>query len=126
MPAPGTLGTGAKPRGLRSSFPIRRKHVDRNQAARWRSCWRSSQGEGRKPSNGREWLSVADPQDVPEIPCEAEANSLDPPLRSEEHTSELQSLMRISYAVFFLKKKQYDYNTISNTTSENTQSYLSH
>src|SRR3546814_10751491 len=26
--------------------------------------------------------------------------------RSEEHTSELQSLMRISYAVFFLKKKQ--------------------
>src|SRR3546814_8352975 len=28
--------------------------------------------------------------------------------RSEEHTSELQSLMRISYAVFCLKKKQPD------------------
>src|SRR3546814_5089175 len=28
-----------------------------------------------------------------------------PHTRSEEHTSELQSLMRISYAVFFLKKK---------------------
>src|SRR3546814_8725359 len=27
--------------------------------------------------------------------------------RSEEHTSELQSLMRISYAVFFLKKKNF-------------------
>src|SRR3546814_2547220 len=27
--------------------------------------------------------------------------------RSEEHTSELQSLMRISYAVFCLKKKNY-------------------
>src|SRR3546814_4494470 len=27
--------------------------------------------------------------------------------RSEEHTSELQSLMRISYAVFCLKKKSY-------------------
>src|SRR3546814_1499673 len=27
--------------------------------------------------------------------------------RSEEHTSELQSLMRTSYAVFCLKKKQY-------------------
>src|SRR3546814_4367130 len=27
--------------------------------------------------------------------------------RSEEHTSELQSLMRISYAVFCLKKKKY-------------------
>src|SRR3546814_1583135 len=29
--------------------------------------------------------------------------------RSEEHTSELQSLMRISYAVFCLKKKKYKY-----------------
>src|SRR3546814_2133311 len=29
----------------------------------------------------------------------------DDPVRSEEHTSELQSLMRISYAVFCLKKK---------------------
>src|SRR3546814_966304 len=31
--------------------------------------------------------------------------------RSEEHTSELQSLMRTSYAVFCLKKKNTDYNT---------------
>src|SRR3546814_1419362 len=31
--------------------------------------------------------------------------------RSEEHTSELQSLMRISYAVFCLKKKTYTNNT---------------
>src|SRR3546814_1343412 len=31
--------------------------------------------------------------------------------RSEEHTSELQSLMRISYAVFCLKKKTKHYNT---------------
>src|SRR3546814_7522887 len=30
--------------------------------------------------------------------------------RSEEHTSELQSLMRISYAVFCLKKKKYQSN----------------
>src|SRR3546814_5262929 len=30
--------------------------------------------------------------------------------RSEEHTSELQSLMRISYAVFCLKKKNYSSN----------------
>src|SRR3546814_5871569 len=29
------------------------------------------------------------------------------PMRSEEHTSELQSLMSISYAVFCLKKKKY-------------------
>src|SRR3546814_18877156 len=31
--------------------------------------------------------------------------------RSEEHTSELQSLMRISYAVFCLKKKNYNKKT---------------
>src|SRR3546814_5231106 len=35
------------------------------------------------------------------------------PTRSEEHTSELQSLMRISYAVFCLKKKK--------TTPQNIQ-----
>src|SRR3546814_1182851 len=32
--------------------------------------------------------------------------------RSEEHTSELQSLMRISYAVFCLKKKNNSYNSL--------------
>src|SRR3546814_6031647 len=32
--------------------------------------------------------------------------------RSEEHTSELQSLMRISYAVFCLKKKKIQIHTI--------------
>src|SRR3546814_12533419 len=32
-------------------------------------------------------------------------------VRSEEHTSELQSLMRISYAVFCLKKKTYQNQT---------------
>src|SRR3546814_9837619 len=38
--------------------------------------------------------------------------------RSEEHTSELQSLMRISYAVFCLKKKKTNYihNYSPNTT----------
>src|SRR3546814_6281114 len=34
-----------------------------------------------------------------------DAEAADELLRSEEHTSELQSLMRISYAVFCLKKK---------------------
>src|SRR3546814_7143531 len=35
--------------------------------------------------------------------------------RSEEHTSELQSLMRISYAVFCLKKKKTQKRKIYNT-----------
>src|SRR3546814_5672020 len=39
-------------------------------------------------------------------------------LRSEEHTSELQSLMRISYAVFCLKKKN---NTTLITQQKNIQ-----
>src|SRR3546814_3892983 len=45
--------------------------------------------------------------------------------RSEEHTSELQSLMRISYAVFCLKKKnikQYIYDTfLQHKTTQETQ-----
>src|SRR3546814_5235128 len=41
-----------------------------------------------------------------------------PTERSEEHTSELQSLMRISYAVFCLKKKKKHYKT--NTKSSKT------
>src|SRR3546814_21039563 len=59
---------------------------------------------------------------------EAESESLAMPLiaiaaiaaggrRSEEHTSELQSLMRISYAVFCLKKKIYNYK--NNQISQN-------
>src|SRR3546814_2056084 len=36
--------------------------------------------------------------------------------RSEEHTSELQSLMRISYAVFCLKKKKHENQTQTRLT----------
>src|SRR3546814_10057012 len=50
-------------------------------------------GRGRRLSERR-----SDPKPV--------SSSLAHP-RSEEHTSELQSLMRISYAVFCLKKKKY-------------------
>src|SRR3546814_6878260 len=39
-----------------------------------------------------------------------------PARRSEEHTSELQSLMRISYAVFCLKKKKKQTITIYDNT----------
>src|SRR3546814_1841516 len=41
--------------------------------------------------------------------------------RSEEHTSELQSLMRISYAVFCLKKKKY--NTSEHNNKHSTDAY---
>src|SRR3546814_8288786 len=63
-------------------------------------------------------------------------------LRSEEHTSELQSLMRSSYAVFCLKKKivhtsvprtlrdktfgNYYYNTHNNNDNDRTSHQISH
>src|SRR3546814_1000700 len=55
---------------------------------------------------------------------EAICSSTSPPprIRSEEHTSELQSLMRISYAVFCLKKKNINRNKeqTKKSTYENT------
>src|SRR3546814_5347663 len=56
------------------------------------------------------------------IGCARPASGAHPPpisRRSEEHTSELQSLMRISYAVFCLKKKNKNDN-LTDTTG-NTQ-----
>src|SRR3546814_3181147 len=41
--------------------------------------------------------------------------------RSEEHTSELQSLMRISYAVFCLKKKNNSLRSAVSVTTEHVQ-----
>src|SRR3546814_4090018 len=54
-----------------------------------------------------------------EMPCVESALMAETLLsaRSEEHTSELQSLMRISYAVFCLKKKK---NIQLNNTDRNT------
>src|SRR3546814_1809337 len=52
----------------------------------------------RLPASGRHQASHATPAKLSQKPAVSAA-------RSEEHTSELQSLMRISYAVFCLKKK---------------------
>src|SRR3546814_8327526 len=58
-------------------------------------------------------LSAGFPETVPATTVDRQCGSSQQALhfaaqavRSEEHTSELQSLMRISYAVFYLKKKQ--------------------
>src|SRR3546814_1717351 len=55
------------------------------------------------------WVRARDDSGIPVGWLSARARRL----RSEEHTSELQSLMRISYAVFCLKKKQL-INTLKN------------
>src|SRR3546814_8485105 len=51
-------------------------------------------------------VDVDDPQSWPNLPPNLHGLTIIR-MRSEEHTSELQSLMRISYAVFCLKKKLY-------------------
>src|SRR3546814_3829528 len=58
-------------------------------------CRRSGEGPAGCRDRGREGSSTS---------CGLETRC-----RSEEHTSELQSLMRISYAVFCLKKKKQSY-----------------
>src|SRR3546814_6663988 len=46
--------------------------------------------------------------------------------RSEEHTSELQSLMRISYAVFCLKKKKHTEQTTQSRDDTNNKHNYKH
>src|SRR3546814_4394203 len=55
-----------------------------------------------RPARGEIQLASAD--------ASVTATATPVPSRSEEHTSELQSLMRISYAVFCLKKKKQKHN----------------
>src|SRR3546814_6516838 len=57
----------------------------------------------------------------PKSPTPQAGNSGRATPRSEEHTSELQSLMRISYAVFCLKKKITEVK--HNHTNDQEQSY---
>src|SRR3546814_5576787 len=87
------------------------------------TLFRSGVGFGRDPMNEKELPFVnekgGDPEKVRTVPTMATVIAFNMPIlrgagfnfammlhgRSEEHTSELQSLMRISYAVFCLKKK---------------------
>src|SRR3546814_8502202 len=66
------------------------------------------------------WAHVAR-RDQPDLVAKSAQHTRPVMSRSEEHTSELQSLMRISYAVFCLKKKKQKKRTairISHTTVE--------
>src|SRR3546814_7993698 len=55
----------------------------------------------------RAWLGRDDQRGLVVLSRKPSAAKLGHPERSEEHTSELQSLMRISYFVFCLKTKNY-------------------
>src|SRR3546814_2006330 len=70
--------------------------------------------------NGAQRLAAARRDDVAEHAASQSADD-QARRRSEEHTSELQSLMRISYAVFCLKKqKTTDTNTTQSKRTEIT------
>src|SRR3546814_9499154 len=85
-------------------------------------------GRGRKPCPKREDFRPkekgAAPRDRPFLcpvcpigsESDAETDREGVEIRSEEHTSELQSLMRISYAVFCLKKKNKNNNRITRSS----------
>src|SRR3546814_7070331 len=86
-----TLFRSRQPRGL----PAARRaagHRPRALGGRARRCRRRC-----RRSDGRHVQ-----RDAPDVPADDAGDDG----RSEEHTSELQSLMRISYAVFCLKKKK--------------------
>src|SRR3546814_6792338 len=71
-------------------------------------------GEARRASHGR-FLPRCPVLPLPRRRPVCRAASRARGRRSEEHTSELQSLMRISYAVFCLKKKKTTKKTKNNT-----------
>src|SRR3546814_3888269 len=72
--------------------------------------WRSGRHHSGKPGDVHQFLFRL--SGTPQHPRRAR--------RSEEHTSELQSLMRISYAVFCLKKKNTHNITIINNSVHKT------
>src|SRR3546814_9222908 len=65
-----------------------------------------------KPEAGEETAAIAGADAVIKIYALDVSNqdAVNAAVRSEEHTSELQSLLRISYAVFCLKKKKNNTN----------------
>src|SRR3546814_8143275 len=81
--------------------PCDSRHADKN--AERSVCFRSSDVQ----SCGACWYAGHRYKTVSALPPERQqpGPARRQPPRSEEHTSELQSLMRISYAVFCLKKK---------------------
>src|SRR3546814_5875459 len=83
---------------LRAFFPLsaRRSRDLRRIAAQFRERVRPARKNSRRRGVRRR----------PGIQKRAPRQAASSPRRSEEHTSELQSLMRISYAVFCLKKKK--------------------
>src|SRR3546814_5150243 len=84
----------------------------------WRQAWAGSPRTCPWPCRGPDGRSLA-PARANVSPAARRSCAAGDTLRSEEHTSELQSLMRISYAVFCLKKKQANDASHHTTLSQN-------
>src|SRR3546814_3645031 len=92
--------------------PFRPAEAVADRAARPASAFRE---EGSAPARRRSHPLDRQRQGARIAQCGARARDRH---RSEEHTSELQSLMRISYAVFCLKKKKHQIQYTNNYTQE--------
>src|SRR3546814_8444732 len=81
--------------------------------------WRSSMASGVSSAERPREISVVEATENPAgRPAPATPREAGQATRSDEHTSELQSLMRISYAVFCLQKKRQN-NDKYNRRTEN-------
>src|SRR3546814_8047117 len=112
----------------------RSRQVDTGHACAARlTAWGDSErhGEDAAPIAARGQWSGRTPRKIAEpmrsarhgFGSSASRHLCGPNLRSEEHTSELQSLMRISYAVFCLKKKKIKCITLKTYAKQDTHSY---
>src|SRR3546814_10381043 len=77
-----------------------------------RDAVRAVCGNGLRKARGNLRQRIVPTRTLPELRTTFGVAALRMEQRSEEHTSELQSLMRISYAVFCLKKKTQHTNQI--------------
>src|SRR3546814_2388175 len=78
----------------------------------FRSGCRRRGDRRQRPAAGEAAMSIRAPEILPGAIVGHRASQT---VRSEEHTSELQSLMRISYAVFCLNKNKHNNQTHPNT-----------
>src|SRR3546814_1864871 len=102
-----------------SSSRSDRSHPDRARTSTIRGSHRQPEREDHR-SRRTSWLRRRQEDHGTQTPCNGRYRwsrpyHTGPSCRSEEHTSELQSLMRISYAVFCLKKKINKHQNILET-----------
>src|SRR3546814_8747750 len=108
----------------REKWPWHQAAIAKGSTCLWMGCARPIHGSGRiertqsaklgmKPRSSRTCCSPTSrtgttrPVDSVIVTPKKRSSMKMPSARSEEHTSELQSLMRISYAVFCLKKQKH-------------------